>query len=34
MPSTTLSEEDISTFANCTDTFNKIAIAADSEIEG
>merc|ERR1711936_1112097 len=29
MPSTTFSEEDMSTFATCTDTFNKTAMAAD-----
>ena len=34
MPSTTLSDEDLSTFNTCTDTFNKTAIAADGETEG
>jgi len=29
MPNTTLSDEDITTFATCTDTFNKTAMAAD-----
>merc|ERR1712183_707208 len=29
MPTTTLSDEDVSTFTTCTDTFNKTALAAD-----
>ena len=34
MPTTTLSDEDVSTFTTCTDTFNKTALAADGEAEG
>ena len=34
MPNDTLSDEDITTFATCTDTFNKTAMAADGEAEG
>ena len=34
MPTTTLSDEDVSTFTTCTDTFNKTALAADGEDEG
>ena len=33
MPNTTLSDEDVSALATCTDTFNKTAMAADGKVQ-